>query len=205
MKYLMKKFAVGFIAAASVASIAHADSNTPAKPEFVEIDVTVTKDLGETVDLRQSNSGSWFRRTVKTEVDAYATPTTKVSMRTEIDKPSITSARRTIKFRSAMARSNDENFNHDSYQETSVGVDAAYIPAASSTPDKPEHEYAHVLVSIDDLINLEKFRLTDAKDDFIELPQINSARVAVPVEPGHTNIVKRGDYTVTVTERTVTD
>ena len=201
MKHLMKKVVVGLVATASVASIAYANTSTPAKPEFVEIDVTVTKDPS----VRHSSSGSWFRRTVKTEVDAYATPTTKVSMRTEIDKPSITSARRTIKFRSAMARSNDENFNHDSYQETSVGVDAAYIPAASSTPDKPEHEYAHVLVSIDDLINLEKFRLTDAKDDFIELPQINSARVAAPVEPGHTNIVKRGDYTVTVTERTVTD
>jgi hypothetical protein len=205
MKYLMKKFAVSFIAAASVASIAHADSSIPAKPELVEIDVTVTKDHGETGDLRQSNSGSWFRRTVKTEVDAYATPTTKVSMRTEIDKPSVTSARRIIKFRSAMAKSNDEIFSHDSYQETSVGVDAAYIPAASSAPVKPELEYAHVLVSIDDLINLEKFRLTDAKDDFIDLPSIKSVRIAVPVVPGDINTVKRGDYTVTVTERTLSN
>lgn len=203
MKHLMKKLVVGFVAASGAVSMAYADSNTPATPEFVEIDVTVTKDLGDTVDQRQSSSGSWFRRTVKTEVDAYATPPTKLSMRTEIDQPSITSARRTIKFRSAIARSNDESFNHDSYQETSVGVDAAYIPAASSTFDKPRLEYAHVLVSIDDLINLEKIRLTEAKDDFIELPQINSARVAVPVVPGVTNTVKRGNYTVTVTEHAV--
>lgn len=182
MKHLMKKLIVGFYATASVASIAYADSSTPAKPELVEIDVTVTKDLGKSVDLLS-----------------------KVSMRTDKAKPAIASNRRTISYRKAIARSNNDKYNYDSTSETSVGVDAAYIPAASSTSDKPELEYAHVLIAIDDLINLEKFRLTDAKDDFIELPQINSARVAVSVEPGHTNIVKRGDYTVTVTERTVTD
>lgn len=205
MKYLMKKFAVGFIAAASVASIAHADSNTPAKPEFVEIDVTVTKDLGETVDLRQSNSGSWFRRTVKTEVDAYATPTLKVSMRTAIDKPSIASERRTIKFRSATGRSNAEDLNFNQFSETSVGVDAAYIPAASAASDKSELEYAHVLVNVDDLISLDKFHLSDAKDATIDLPSIKSVRIAVPVVPGDINTVKRGDYTVTVTERTLSN
>lgn len=205
MKHSMKKLIVGLVATASFASIAYADSSTPAKPELVEIDVTVSKGPGETGDLRQSNSGSWFRRTFKTGVDAYATPTTKVSMRTEVDKPSITSARRTIKFRSAIGRSKTEALNSDQFSETSVGVDAAYTPAASSTSDKAEHEDAHVLVSIDDLINLENFRLSDAKDDTIELPQINSVRVAVPVVPGETNIVKRGDYTVTVTEHAVTN
>jgi hypothetical protein len=202
MNHLIKKLIVGLIAAASVASIAHADSNTPAKPEFVEIDVTVTKDLGETVDLRQSNSGSWFRRTVKTEVDAYATPTTKVSMRTEIDKPSITSARRTIKFRSAMARSNDENYNFDRTSEISVGVDATYIPASNSSTDTAEP--AQVLVTIDDLTSWGKFTMPSTLET-IELPSLSSRRVYVPIDAGRTNVVKRGDYTVTVTERTVTN
>jgi hypothetical protein len=182
MNHLMKKTIVGLVAAASVATIAYADSGTPAKPELVDIDVTVTKDLGESVELLS-----------------------KVSMKTDKARPAIASNRRTITYRKAIARSNNDKYNYDSKSETSVGVDAAYIPAASSTSDKPELEYTLVLVSIDDLINLEKFRLTDAKDEFIELPQINSARIAVPVDPGRTNIVKRGDYTVTVTERTVTD
>lgn len=194
MKHLMKKIVVGLVATAGVASIAYADTNTPAKPELVEIDVTVTKDLS----VRHSSSGSWFRRTVKTEVDAYATPTLKVSMRTAIDKPSIASARRTITYRKGLARSVNEETNYASTaEETSVGVDAAYIPAASSTSD------AHVLVAIDDLISLDKFHLSDAKDATIDLPSIKSVRIAVPVVPGDINIVRRGDYTVTVTEHAV--
>jgi hypothetical protein len=201
MKHLMKKVVVGLVATASVASIAYANTSTPAKPEFVEIDVTVTKDPS----VRHSSSGSWFRRTVKTEVDAYATPTLKVSMRTAIDKPSIASERRTIKFRSATGRSNAEDLNFNQFSETSVGVDAAYIPAASAASDKSELEYAHVLVNVDDLISLDKFHLSDAKDATIDLPSIKSVRIAVPVVPGDINTVKRGDYTVTVTERTLSN
>ncbi len=205
MKHLMMKFVVGLVATTSLASIAYADTSTPAKPKLVEIDVTVNKDPSETVDLRQSISGSYFRKTVTTEVDAYETPTLKVSMRTEKDKPSIASARRTIKFRSTIGRSNSEEQNFNQFSETSVGVDAAYIPAASSTSDKPELKYAHVLVNVDDLISLDKFHLADAKDATIDLPSIKSVRIAVPVVPGDINTVKRGDYTVTVTERTLSN
>ena len=179
MKHSMKKLIVGFVAAASAASIAYADSSTPAKPEFVEIDVTVTKDLGKSVDLLS-----------------------KVSMRTEKDKLFVTADRRTIKFRSGMARANDENYNFDRTSEISVGVDATYIPASNSSTDTAEP--AQVLVTIDDLTSWGKFTMPSTLET-IELPSLSSRRVYVPIDAGRTNVVKRGDYTVTVTERTVTN
>lgn len=178
MNHLIKKLIVGLVAAASVASIAHADSNTPAKPEFVEIDVTVTKDLGETVDLLS-----------------------KVSMRTDKASPAFASNRRAISYRKAIARSNNKKFNYDSYSEVSVGVDAAYIPAVSSeNPDMVAPE--QVVVTIDEASNWTKFRLPETQEA-IELPDLTTMNINVPIHLGRTNVVSQGNYTVTVTEHAV--
>lgn len=179
MKHLMKKLVVGFVAAVSVATIAYADSSKPAEPELVEIVVTVTKDLGKSVDLPS-----------------------KVSMRTEKDKPFVTADRRTITFRSAIARSNNEKFNYDKTSEISVGVDATYIPASNSSTDTAEP--AQVLVTIDDLTGWRKFTMSPTLETF-EMPSISRKRVYVPIDPGRTSVVKQGNYTVTVTERAVTN
>lgn len=176
----MKKLIVALVAAASVANIAHADSSTPAKPEFVEIDVTVTKDLGESVELFS-----------------------KVSMRTDKTKPVITSDRRTITYRKAIARSNNEKFNYDNPSEISVGVDAVFFPASDSHSDMPPYlDSDQVVVTIDDVSNWTKFHMPETQES-IELPSSKREYINVTVQSGRPNVVKQDGYTVTVTEHAV--
>lgn len=182
MKHSMKKLIVGFVATASVASIAYADSSTPVKPELVDIDVTVTKDLGKSVELFS-----------------------KVSMRTDKTKPVITSDRRTITYRKAIARSNNEKLNYDSASEISVGVDAVFVPASDSHSDIPPHlDSDQVVVTIVDVSNWTKFRLPETQEA-IELPDLTTMNINVPIHLGRTNVVSQGNYTVTVTEHAATN
>lgn len=178
MNQFLKKSALTLVAVTCAAGIAYAETKALTNQEHIEIDVTVTKDLGNTVDLLS-----------------------KVSMRTEKDKPSLTSNRSTIKYRSALGRSKTVSLNSDRFSEISVGIDEVYIPASSSKSGTPDP--AQMLVTIDDVSNWTKFLLPETQEA-IELPGLTRKIINVPIHPGRTNIGKEGSYTVTVTERTVT-
>lgn len=173
MNQLLKKSVLTLVAVTCAAGIAYADTKVLTNPELIEIDVTVTKDLGDTVDLLS-----------------------KVSMRTEKDKPSVASNRRPIKYRLAMVRSKT-SLNFDRFSEISVGIDEAYIPASSSKSGTTDP--AQMLVTIDDITSWTKFRMPGS-EEVIELPNSTRKIINVPIRPGRTNVVKQGDYTVTVTE-----
>lgn len=165
MKALSKHILVALACFAAIGFVhAEAGPSIGKSPRVVEIDVTVTKERGNAVDLLS-----------------------KLSMRTEKNKPAVAQVRHVVKFNSAALEIPD-------------GVVAEYVPVGLD-PKLSSPKSDQVVVTINDFIKLKKIRLSEKEE--IELPEKVSATVSVPVQMGRTDVVKVDNYVVTVTVRSI--